>query len=132
MLNGVLLGLTQDEVLERIEDIIAFSDIKEFINMPVRTYSSGMYLRLAFSVAIHANPELFLIDEILSVGDEAFQKKSKEALLNLIHRGVTALFVSHNLDAIKEICHRTIWLDGGEIKAEGEPGKVVEEYQSYL
>ena len=132
MLNGVLLGLTQDEVLERIEDIIAFSDIKEFINMPVRTYSSGMYLRLAFSVAIHANPELFLIDEILSVGDEAFQKKSKEALLNLIHRGVTALFVSHNLDAIKEICHRTIWLDGGEIKTEGEPGKVVEEYQSYL
>ena len=82
LINGVLLGLTKDEVMERMEDIIAFSEIKEFIDMPVRTYSSGMYLRLAFSVAIHTNPRVLLIDEILSVGDEAFQKKSKDALID--------------------------------------------------
>lgn len=128
ILNGVLLGLTQDDVLEKIEDIIAFSDIKEFINMPVRTYSSGMYLRLAFSIAIYTDPQLLLIDEILSVGDEAFQKNSKEALLGLIRRGVTTIFVSHQMSEIKEICNRAIWLDDGKIRAEGEPGKVVEEY----
>jgi ABC-type polysaccharide/polyol phosphate transport system ATPase subunit len=128
LINGVLLGLTKDEVSERMEEIIAFSEIGEFIDMPVRTYSSGMYLRLAFSVAIHTAPELFLIDEILSVGDEVFQKKSKEALLNLIHRGVTTIFVSHQMSVVREICNRAIWLDGGEIRAEGESEKVVEEY----
>jgi len=128
LINGVLLGLTKDEVLKRIEEIIAFSEIKEFIDMPVRTYSSGMYLRLAFSVAIHTNPRVLLIDEILAVGDEAFQKKSKDALLNLINGGVTTLFVSHQMSAVKEICNRAIWLDGGEIRGEGEPERVVEEY----
>jgi len=128
LINGVLLGLTKDEVSERMEEIIAFSEIGEFIDMPVRTYSSGMYLRLAFSVAIHTAPELLLIDEILSVGDEAFQKKSKDALLNLINGGVTTLFVSHQMSAVKEICDRAIWLDGGEIRGEGEPERVVEEY----
>jgi len=126
--NGVLLGLTKDEVLKNLKEIVAFSEIGEFIDMPVRTYSSGMYLRLAFSVAIHTAPELLLIDEILSVGDEVFQKKSKEALLNLIHRGVTTIFVSHQMSAVREICNRAIWLDGGEIRAEGESEKVVEEY----
>jgi ABC-type polysaccharide/polyol phosphate transport system ATPase subunit len=128
MINGVLLGLTRDEVTERMEEIAAFSEIGEFINMPARTYSSGMYLRLAFSVAINTNPKLFLIDEILSVGDEAFQKKSRDALIELIKGGVTTIIVSHNLAAVKEICDRAIWLDDGKIRAEGEPGKVVEEY----
>ncbi len=133
LINGVLLGLTRDEVTERMEEIVAFSEIRQFIDMPVRAYSSGMYLRLAFSIAIHTNPELFLIDEILSVGDEAFQKKSKDALVQLIRGSVTTIFASHNLNAIKEICHRAVWLDGGETKAEGEPGKVVEEYlKGYL
>jgi ABC-type polysaccharide/polyol phosphate transport system ATPase subunit len=128
LINGVLLGLTKDEVMERMEDIVAFSEIKEFIDMAVRTYSSGMYLRLGFSVAIHTGPKLLLIDEILSVGDEAFRKKSKDALLHLIKGGVTTIFVSHNQSSVREICNRTIWLDGGEIKAEGEPEKVIEEY----
>jgi ABC-type polysaccharide/polyol phosphate transport system ATPase subunit len=128
LVNGVLLGLTKDEVMKRVEDIVAFSEISEFIDIPVRTYSSGMYLRLAFSVAIYTDPELLLIDEILAVGDEAFQKKSKEALLQLIKGGVTTILVSHNLPAIKEICTRAIWLDNGEIRAEGEPDKVVGEY----
>ena len=131
VINGVLLGLTKDEVAERVEDIVAFSEIKEFIDMPVRTYSTGMYLRLAFSVAINTDPKLLLIDEILSVGDEAFQKKSKDALLQLIKGGVTTIFVSHNLTAVKEICHRAICLNGGEIRAEGEPEKVVEGYLKY-
>jgi len=128
IINGVLLGLTKDEVMERMEDIVAFSEIKEFIDMPVRTYSSGMYLRLAFSVAINTDPELLLIDEILSVGDEAFQKKSKDALIGLIKEGVTTILASHNMAAIKDVCNRVIWLDKGEKRAEGEPEKVVEEY----
>jgi homopolymeric O-antigen transport system ATP-binding protein len=128
LINGVLLGLTKDEVMEMMKDIVAFSEIKEFIDMPVRTYSTGMYLRLAFSVAIHTDPKLLLIDEILSVGDEAFQKKSKDALLQLIKGGVTTIFVSHNLAAVKEICHGAIWLDGGEIRGEGDPESVVKEY----
>jgi ABC-type polysaccharide/polyol phosphate transport system ATPase subunit len=128
ILYGALLGLTKDEVMKRMEDIIGFSEINQFIDMLIRTYSTGMYLRLAFSVAIHTEPQLLLIDEILSVGDEAFQKKSKEALLRLIRGGVTTILVSHNLSAIKEMCNRAIWLDGGEIRAEGEPEKIVEEY----
>lgn len=128
LINGVLLGLTKNEVMERMEDIIAFSDISDFINLPVRTYSSGMYLRLAFSVAIHMDPKLLLIDEILAVGDEAFQNKSREALLRLIRGGVTTILVSHNLPAIKEICDRAIWLDDGTIRSDGEPEKVAEEY----
>ena len=131
LINGVLLGLTKDEVLKRIEEIITFSEIKEFVDMPVRTYSTGMYLKLAFSVAINTNPKLLLIDEILSVGDEAFRKKSKDALLQLIKGGVTTIFVSHNLTAVKEICNRAIWLDGGKIREEGIPEKVVEEYLKY-
>jgi ABC-type polysaccharide/polyol phosphate transport system ATPase subunit len=131
MINGVLLGLTRNEVTERMGEIYAFSEIGEFIDMPIRTYSSGMYLRLAFSIAIYTDPKLLLIDEILAVGDEGFRKKSKEALINLIRSGVTTIFVSHQLSAIKEICNRVIWLDGGWIKAEGEPEKVVEEYQKY-
>jgi lipopolysaccharide transport system ATP-binding protein len=128
LINGVLLGLTRDEVLERMEEIIAFSEIGEFIDMPVRTYSSGMFLRLTFSIAIHTDPKLLLIDEILAVGDEAFQKKSKDALIGLIKGGVTTLLASHNLPAIKEICDRAIWLDDGMIRAEGKPEKVVEQY----
>ena len=131
MINGVLLGLTRDEVTERMEEIATFSEIGQFIDMPVRTYSSGMYLRLAFSVAINTDPKLLLIDEILGVGDEAFQKKSKDALLQLIKGGVTTIFVSHNLAALKEICNRAIWLDGGEIREEGIPEKVVGEYLKY-
>jgi lipopolysaccharide transport system ATP-binding protein len=128
LINGVLLGLTLDDVRARLEEIMAFSEIREFIDMPVRTYSSGMYLRLAFSIAMHVDPSLLLIDEILAVGDGAFQKKSKEALLGLIKSGVTTILVSHNLADVKDICDRAIWLDGGEIRAEGAPSKVVEAY----
>lgn len=128
-INGVLLGLTIDEVRKKCKDIIDFSEIAEFIDMPTRTYSSGMYLRLAFSVAIHTNPKLLLIDEILAVGDEVFQKKSKEAITGMIKGGVTTIFVSHSLPTVREICDRVIWIDDGKIMSEGDPEKVIEDYK---
>lgn len=131
LLNGVLLGLTSRQVKEQTGDIIAFAEIDEFIDNPVRTYSSGMTLRLGFSVAIHTNPQLLLIDEILAVGDEAFRKKSEAALTKLIKGGLTTIFVSHSLATVKEMCDRAIWLDHGEIRADGEPAAVVEEYTSH-
>ena len=125
---AVLLGLTRAEAEERMGRIIAFSEIEPFIDAPVRTYSSGMYLRLAFSVAIHTDPEVLLIDEILAVGDESFQKKSEQALIRLIQGGATAVFVSHNMDAVRKICGRVIWLDHGRIQAEGGPEEVIGKY----
>ncbi|OGR79310.1 MAG: hypothetical protein A3I11_08515 [Elusimicrobia bacterium RIFCSPLOWO2_02_FULL_39_32] len=128
VLNGVLLGLTKKEVLARQEEIIQFSEISEFIDMPVRTYSAGMYMRLAFSVAICTDPEILLIDEILAVGDESFQKKSQGALIPLIKSGVTTVFVSHNLEEVKKICNRALWLDHGNIMAEGSAPEVISQY----
>lgn len=127
-LNAVLLGLTRKQVDERLKDIVAFSEIEEFIAQPVRTYSSGMSIRLAFSIAIHTDPEILLIDEIMAVGDESFQKKSGKALGDLIKSGVTTVFVSHNLDAIKQICNRAIWLDHGTVKMTGTPEEVTRAY----
>jgi len=127
---AVLLGLTREETEEQMEKIIEFSEIESFIDNPVRTYSSGMYLRLAFSVAIRTRPEILIIDEILSVGDESFQKKSENAILSLIQNGVTTVFVSHNLEAIKKISNRVIWLECGKILEEGDPGEVVKNYLS--
>lgn len=128
MINGVLLGLTRKEVSQRIDKIINFSELGDFIHMPARTYSSGMYMRLAFSVAIQTDPEILLIDEILAVGDASFQKKSGEELIKLIKSGVTTVYVSHGLESVMKICDRAIWLEHGEIRDEGEPGKIVEEY----
>ncbi|MBI3013047.1 MAG: ABC transporter ATP-binding protein [Elusimicrobia bacterium] len=127
-LNAVLLGLTRKDVIARTPQIIEFSEIEAFIDMPVRTYSSGMYLRLAFSVAIYTDPEILLIDEILAVGDESFQKKSGDALVSLIRSGVTTVFVSHNLEAVKKICSRAIWLDHGQILDQGPPSEVIQKY----
>jgi ABC-type polysaccharide/polyol phosphate transport system ATPase subunit len=129
LLNGVLLGLTKEDVLKKISSMIDFSEIGEFVDLPVRTYSTGMYLRLAFSVAIHTDPKIFIIDEVLSVGDEGFQRKSKEAMLKLIESGVTTVLVSHNLQAVEEICNRVLLLDHGEVVAEGEPNMVIAEYR---
>ncbi|MBS3946805.1 MAG: ABC transporter ATP-binding protein [Dethiobacter sp.] len=128
VINGVLLGYTEAEVRDRMESIVAFSELGEFISMPIRTYSSGMQMRLAFSIAVHTDPEILLIDEILAVGDESFQRKSGQALLELIKGGVTTVYVSHGMEAVKKICDRAIWLEQGEIRSEGEAGLVVEEY----
>ncbi len=128
---AVLLGLTKSEVDDRIEKIIDFSEIRPFVDVPVRTYSNGMYLRLAFSVAIHTDPEILLIDEVLAVGDESFQRKSEAAILDLIKSGVTTVFVSHNLEAVKKISHRVLWLHKGQIKDQGDPAEIVGQYLKF-
>ena len=127
-LNAVLLGLTRSQVLDRMDKIIAFSEIEPFIDMPVRTYSNGMYLRLAFSVAVHTEPEILLIDEVLAVGDESFQRKSEASIHSLIKGGVTTVFVSHNLQAVQKICHRALWIHQGKIRGEGNPETVIGQY----
>lgn len=128
VVSGILLGETKKEVVSRMEQIINFAELAEFIDMPIRTYSNGMYMRLAFSIAIHTDPEILLIDEVLSVGDEFFQKKSGDAITKLIKNGVTTLFVSHNMDEIRRVCTRVIWLEHGTIRMDGKPGDVVPVY----
>ena len=112
-LNGAILGMTRAEIDEKFDEIVAFSEIGEFIDTEVKFYSSGMYLRLAFSVAIHTDPEVFLVDEILSVGDEPFQKKCIRRIKDLVRRGKTLVVVSHDLDLIMDICERGIVMDHG-------------------
>ena len=127
-LNGSILGLSRRQIHQRFDDIVRFADLESAIDIPVRYYSSGMYMRLGFSVAIHADPEVLLVDEVLAVGDHAFQVKCLRSVEELKRRGVTILFVSHDMDAIREICDRAIWLDGGGVRAEGDPEQVVEQY----
>lgn len=131
-MNATIIGLTQPEILERMESIIAFSGIEDFIDQPVRTYSSGMYVRLAFSVAISTDPDILIIDEALSVGDGSFARKSFERIMQLRDRGKTILFCSHSLFQVESLCNRAIWLDRGKLMAEGEVKSVVAAYQSFL
>jgi len=126
--NASIFGLTKKEIDERIEDIIEFSELKDFIDNPVRTYSSGMYMRLAFSVAINVNADILLIDEILSVGDEHFQNKCFEKMKDLKKEGKTMVFVTHSMAAVRGLCDRTVWLCEGKIKMDGETNQVVDEY----
>ncbi len=130
LMNGILLGNTEKEMLEKMDAVIDFSELADFIDRPLRTYSSGMCMRLAFSVAINANPGVLLIDEILGVGDASFRKKSSGTLRKLIKAGVATVYVSHSMQTVKDICDRVIWLEHGEIRAEGEPNSVIEDYIS--
>lgn len=131
-INGSIFGMSKKEIDDRIEEIIRFSELGDFIENPVRTYSSGMYMRLAFSVAINVNPEILLIDEILSVGDANFQKKCFNKIEGFKNSGVTIVIVAHDLGTIEKICDRVIWLDKGEIKSEGEPDRVVDKYTQHM
>ncbi len=126
--NASIFGLTRKEINDRLEDIIEFSELKDFIDNPVRTYSSGMYMRLAFSVAINVDADILLIDEILSVGDEHFQNKCYEKMKELKKQGKTMIFVTHSMSAVRELCDRTIWLCDGKIKKDGKTNQVVNEY----
>lgn len=130
--NAAIFGLTKKEIDKKIDDIIAFSGLAEFIDNPVRIYSSGMYMRLAFAVAINVDADILLIDEILAVGDAAFQEKCFNRLKEIKAQGTTIVIVSHSLDQIEEICERSIWIDGGRIRVEGEPKKVHAEYLEYM
>ena len=127
-LNGSILGLSRKEISKRFNDIVAFSELEQFIDSPVKTYSSGMYVRLGFAVATNVDPDVLLIDEILAVGDEAFQRKSLDKLYELKKQKKTIIVVSHALSSIAEICDEAIWLDKGEIKAAGKARKVVATY----
>lgn len=126
--NASIFGLTKKEIDQRIDDIIKFSELEQFIDNPVRTYSSGMYMRLAFSVAINVDADILLIDEILSVGDEHFQNKCFDKMLELKEQGKTMVFVTHSMESVKKLCDRTIWLYHGKIRMDGNTNEVVEEY----
>ena len=130
--NAAIFGLTKKEIDERLEEIIAFSELEEFIDNPVRTYSSGMYTRLAFSVAINVDADILLIDEILAVGDANFQAKCFNKLREIKARGTTIVIVSHSLGQIEQICDRSIWICEGKIAMEGRPKEVHLEYLDYM
>ena len=126
--NASIFGLTKKDIDARIDDIISFSELEEFIDNPVRTYSSGMYMRLAFSVAINVDADILLIDEILAVGDQHFQDKCLNKMLELKKQGKTMVFVSHSTEAVKNLCDRAIWLYDGVIRMDDSVDKVLDEY----
>ena len=133
MLSGMLLGFSEKEVQERMEDIIEFAGLGEFIDMPVRTYSSGMYSKLAFSITAILETDIMLIDEVLSVGDEKFKKKSYEKMKSLIsQRNRTVVIVSHSLKTLEELCDRVMWMHEGKIVKIGEPVEVLNEYREFM
>ncbi|MGO8971218.1 MAG: ABC transporter ATP-binding protein [Myxococcaceae bacterium] len=127
--NGIILGMSRRDIRDRMDEIIAFSELGDFIDEPVRTYSSGMYARLAFSVATHVDPDLLIIDEILSVGDEHFSRKSTAKMEEFRRAGKTILLVTHDLGSLESHCDEAAWLDGGALKAYGDPAFVVSEYR---
>ena len=126
--NASIFGLTRKDIEARIDDIIEFSELGTFIDNPVRTYSSGMYMRLAFSVAINVDADILLIDEILAVGDQHFQDKCYKKLEELKNSGKTIVIVTHSLDVVKKLCHRAIWIYKGEVRLDGDPVYVIDEY----
>ena len=128
-LNGAILGYSRDFLEKRFDDIVAFSELEEFIEQPVRTFSSGMMMRLAFSIATLVEPEVLIVDEILSVGDGHFQKKSETRMRELMSGGTTVLMVSHALKQIRDLCNRVIWLDHGKVIMDGETQEVCDAYE---
>jgi lipopolysaccharide transport system ATP-binding protein len=129
-LNGAILGMTRTEIMKKFDEIVAFSEIEKFLDTPVKRYSSGMYVRLAFAVAAHLEPEILLIDEVLAVGDAVFQKKCLGKMGAVAKEGRTVLFVSHNMTAVQNLCNRVIWLNQGQIQDMGPVNTIVGEYMS--
>lgn len=128
-LNGAILGYTEKFLKEKYDEIVEFSELGEFIEVPIRTYSSGMLARLAFSVACVVEPEILIVDEILSVGDADFQEKSRKRMMELMAGGTTVFFVSHNLDQIKEMCNKVLWLEHGNTMMFGATREICEKYE---
>lgn len=127
-LNGAILGFEERFLKRKYEEIVEFSELGEFINQPIKTYSSGMLTRLAFSIATIIEPEILIVDEILSVGDEKFQRKSGDRMRQLMQGGTTVLMVSHNMEQIRKMCTRTIWLEKGTVKEIGATEQVIDNY----
>jgi len=130
--NGAILGMTRREIKSKFESIVEFAGIREFLDMPVKRYSSGMYVRLGFSIAAHMEPDVLLVDEVLSVGDVAFKAKCMDAMRKFLRSGTSVLFVSHNLSAVKRFCDRVVLLDHGRLRFEGPPDAAIAEYSKLV
>lgn len=130
-LNAAVLGLSKEEIYGRYQDIVDFSELGDFINMPVKHYSSGMYMRLGFSVAIHVNPDILIVDEILAVGDQPFQTKCIDRIYEMKSQGTTIIMVSHNLGVMRKLCTQLIWLDKGIVRAAGPTEEIASHYMAY-
>lgn len=130
-LNGSIMGLKKKEIESKFDSIVEFAELEQFIDMPVKRYSSGMYVRLGFAVAVHVEPDILLVDEVLAVGDMSFQKKCINRIKEIQNTGKTIIFISHNLPVLQELCDRAIWLEDGTIKKEGESRKIIEAYVDY-
>jgi len=128
-LNGSLLGFSRQKMDQQYEHIVRFAELERFMDMPVKHYSSGMYMRLGFSIAIHVDPDILLVDEVLAVGDQAFQLRCLDKINELRNRGVTILFVSHDLEAVRNLCDHALWLEGGRIRARGPTEQVIDLYR---
>ncbi len=128
-LNGAILGMKQKEIKRKFEEIVSFSEVEKFLDTPVKHYSSGMYMRLAFAIAAHLDPEILIVDEVLAVGDASFQKKCLGKMENTTYEGRTVIFVSHNMDAVSELCDKTILMRNGSVAAIGETNKIVRLYK---
>src|SRR2546422_3800793 len=127
-INGIMLGLSKREIRERFDEIVDFAELREFIDAPVKTYSSGMYMRLGFAVAIHVDPDVLLVDEVLAVGDEGFTHKCLDKFGEFKRRGKTILLVTHSLGLVERFCDEALWLDAGKVRGEGDPKRVVDAY----
>ncbi|MBI2220465.1 MAG: ABC transporter ATP-binding protein [Acidobacteria bacterium] len=127
-INGIMLGLSKREVARRFDEIVEFAELREFIDAPVKTYSSGMYMRLGFAVAIHVDPDVLLVDEVLAVGDEGFTHKCLDKFAEFKRRGRTILLVTHSLNLVERFCDEALWLDAGAVRAQGDPRRVVDSY----
>lgn len=131
-LNGTILGLSRDQIDEKFDDIVNFAEILEFIDTPVKHYSSGMYMRLGFSIATHINPDILLVDEILAVGDIGFQKKCLNKMRSFHEQGITIVIISHALDLISNFCQKVILLNRGEIDSIGKPDQIISKYNKLI
>src|SRR5467141_836795 len=131
-LSGAILGMGKREIERKFDEIVAFAELEKFIDRPVKYYSSGMYVRLAFAVAAHLEPEILLVDEVLAVGDINFQKKCLGKMSDVAHQGRTVVLVSHQLNQIRRLCHRVVWISDGEIAKDGQAAEVVSAYESAM
>ncbi len=131
-INGIMLGLSRAQIAARFDEIVSFAELEEFIDAPVKTYSSGMYMRLGFSVAIHVDPDVLLIDEVLAVGDEAFVHKCLDKIAEFKRRGKTILLVTHSLESVRRLCNRAMWIRDGRVMQIGDPPRVIGAYLSWV
>ena len=127
-LNGAILGYSKKFLIEKFDEIVEFSELRDFLDVPVKNFSSGMIAKLAFSIATIVNPQILIVDEILSVGDIKFQEKSKNKMMEMITGGTTVLYVSHSIDSIKSLCTKVVWLEHGKIIKMGDPKEICDEY----